>query len=261
MMEDVQGRPDTRGIAIDLVGICDLTYPIIVPHPLHERTTTIAKFVMAVSLPAEVKGTHMSRFVEILHNHGQELSVDGLPEFVARLRTRLGAERARVEARFPLFLERAAPASGSKALMDYECTFLADASSLGTEVTLGVRVPITTLCPCSKAISDYGAHNQRSYVSLQVRWPIGGQQLTANELISLCEASGSAPVFPLIKRTDERFLTMKAFENPAFAEDVVRNVAQTLQKDARVAWFSVNVVNLESIHNHNAYAQIEWARR
>jgi GTP cyclohydrolase I len=165
---------------------------------------------------------------------------------------------------FPYFLERMAPASGARSLMEYECSFVAETESGREDFTLGVRVPVTSLCPCSKAISDYGAHNQRGYVTIEVRGvrPGGGEPafIWIEELIEVGERAGSAPVFPLLKRQDERQVTMRAYDNPVFVEDIVRNVAVSLKADARIAWFRVHVLNQESIHNHNAFAQIEWGR-
>lgn len=182
-----------------------------------------------------------------------------LPAMLHDLKARLEAKTTRVEARFPYFIERAAPISGAKALMDYDCAFIAESRAEGDAFTLSVRVPVTSLCPCSKAISDYGAHNQRGHVTLDVR-PVEGEGGPAliwiEELIEIAEASASAPVYALLKRPDERHVTMQAYDNPAFVEDMVREAAARLKVDPRVAGFRVHVVNHESIHNHGAFAQI-----
>jgi GTP cyclohydrolase I len=263
-MEDVQNRPDARLIPIDQVGVSDLRYPITVLDRANGVQHTVARWAMSVSLPHQFKGTHMSRFIEVLNRHRGEVTLRTLPALLAELRERLHAERARVEIAFPYFLERTAPVSGAAALMEYECSFAAEAGAGGDNFVLGVRVPVGTLCPCSKAISDYGAHNQRGVIDLAVRTrrcPEGRPQLVwIEELVELAEASGSCPVYPLLKRPDERHVTMRAYDNPAFVEDVVRNAAVALRGDERVSWFRVHAVNFESIHNHNAFARIEWTR-
>jgi GTP cyclohydrolase I len=263
-MKDVQNLPDERRIAIDQVGVSELRYPIVVLDRERQTQQTVARITMSVSLPHHFKGTHMSRFIEVLNRHRGEVTVRTLPAMLAELRDRLQAESARIELTFPYFLERAAPASGARAFMDYDCTFVALVDGEEEDFVLGVRVPVTSLCPCSKAISDYGAHNQRGYVTVEVRSarPEGGTPafIWIEELIDLAERSASAPVYPLLKRPDERHVTMQAYDNPAFVEDIVRNVAAELREDTRVAWFRVHVVNHESIHNHSAFARIEWSR-
>jgi GTP cyclohydrolase I len=263
-MEDVQSRPDDRQIPIDQVGVSDLLYPIAVLDRELGKQQTVARLTMSVSLPHHFKGTHMSRFLEVLNEHRGEVTMRTLPAILAALKERLQAERARVEATFPYFLERMAPVSGARALMDYECSFIGEANGASDDFILGVRVPITTLCPCSKAISDYGAHNQRGYVTIEVRGSheSGGEPalIWIEELVDIAEASGSAPVYPLLKRADEREVTMRAYDNPVFVEDVVRNVALRLRGDPRVAWFRVRTANDESIHNHRAFATVEWTR-
>lgn len=260
-MEDVQGRQDRRGIPLNQAGVSDLSYPIVVLDRSNERQRTIARIAMSVGLPHHFKGTHMSRFIEVLEAHRGEVTMRTLPAILGDLRQRLDAETARVEVVFPYFIEKAAPVSGAKALMDYECGFIGEANG-GNRFTLRVRVPVTSLCPCSKEISDYGAHNQRSYVTIDVR-SVGtsdAQLLWIEELIELAESCSSAPVFPLLKRPDERYVTMLAYDRPAFVEDIARDVALRLQADARVAWFRVHVRSDESIHNHCAFAEIDWAR-
>lgn len=263
-MDDVQNHPDERRIAIDQVGVTDLRCPIVVLDRQFQQQQTVATITMSVNLPHHFKGTHMSRFVEVLNEHRGEVTMRTLPAILQELKQRLQAESARMKVAFPYFLERAAPASGARALMDYECSFMGDLNGAHADFVLGVHVPVTSLCPCSKAISDYGAHNQRGLISIEVRSttsPTGEPELIwIEELVELAERSASAPVYPLLKRSDERHVTMQAYDNPVFVEDIVRNVAVRLQEDPRVAWFQVHVVNHESIHNHSAFARLEWRR-
>lgn len=260
-MHDVQSSRDERQIAIDQVGVTDLRYPIVVLDRLREKQQTIARFTMSVSLPHHFKGTHMSRFIEVLDEYRGEVTMRTLPDILKQLKSRLDAESARVEVTFPYFLERAAPASGARALMDYECKFIADVNGKHANFELGVTVPVTSLCPCSKAISDYGAHNQRGNITINVRSrreESGDPAIVwIEELVEIAEASASAPVYPLLKRADERHVTMQAYDNPVFVEDMVRNVAVRLRHDRRITWFRVHAINHESIHNHGAFAQIE----
>lgn len=264
-MIDVQNLSDDRDIAIDEVGISELQYPIVVLDRSNERQHTIATFKMSVGLPKHFKGTHMSRLVEVLHEHHGELTMFTVPKMLHALRERLSAGSASITVRFPYFLERTAPVSGIKGMMDYDCWFKGSLSGDKNEFILGVCVPITTLCPCSKTISDYGAHNQRGNVTIEVRMaPVreGDKEglVWIEELVDLAESSGSAPVYAALKRTDERHLTMKAYDNPMFVEDVVRNVATWLKNNSRIEWFSVYTLSQESIHNHSAFAKIEWTR-
>ncbi len=263
-IEDVQSRHDDRCIPIDEVGVSDLSYPIVVLDRDHVKQQTVAQISMSVNLPQHFKGTHMSRFIEVLNLHQGEVTMRTLPRILEDLRQRLQAERARVKVVFPYFLQRSAPVSGATALMDYECSFVGEATKESQDFVLGVCVPLTTLCPCSKAISDYGAHNQRGYATIRVRSgnAAGGDPalIWIEELIAVAEQSASAPVYPLLKRVDERHVTMQAYDNPVFVEDIVRNIAARLQPDLRVSWFTVEVTNQESIHNHSAFARINWTR-
>jgi GTP cyclohydrolase I len=263
-MQDVQSRFDTREIPIDRVGVCDLKYPIIVMDRENRQQSTTARLSLSVNLPREFKGTHMSRFIEVLNSHRGEITMRTLPTILRELKERLDAESAHIEVHFPYFLERSAPVSGARALMDYECAFTGEMNGGNSDFVLGVRVPVTSLCPCSKAISEYGAHNQRGYVTVEVRSRQGEgatpELIWIEELVEYAEASASAPLYPLLKREDERHVTMQAYDNPAFVEDVVRDVAIRLQSDERIVWFKVHALNQESIHNHNAFAQIEWSR-
>lgn len=263
-MDDIQSQMDDRRFAIDKVGVSDLQYPITVLDRRDKIQHTVASLTLAVSLPHHFKGTHMSRFVEILNEHRGELTIRTLPEVLRAMKTRLEAESAHVEVRFPYFIEREAPVSGARGLVDYECFFVGSSNGRADDFVLGVRVPVTSLCPCSKAISDYGAHNQRGYLSIEVRSVAGEDGKPAiiwiEELIEAAESSASAPVYALLKRADERHVTMQAYDNPVFVEDMARNVAVKLRDDKRVAWFRVKAVNQESIHNHSAFAELEWSR-
>lgn len=264
-LEDVQNHIDRRRVPIDQVGVSDLRYPIYVLDRKQAKQQTIARLSLAVNLPHHFKGTHMSRFIEVLNEHRGEVTMRTLPAILRDLKERLVAESARVEVVFPYFLERTAPVSGVRALMDYECSFVGEANGGMQDFVLGVKVPVTTLCPCSKAISDYGAHNQRGYVDVEVRSRRAENQapelIWIEELIEVAEESASAPVYPLLKRSDERYLTMRAHDNPVFVEDVVRNVAVRLQENDRISWFRVRAENHESIHNHSAFARVEWTRQ
>jgi GTP cyclohydrolase I len=264
-MEDVQGRLDGRQIPIDQVGICDVQFPIFVLDPSRRQQNTVARISMSVALPHHFRGTHMSRFIEVLNEHKGEMTMRTLPSLLQKLRQRLEAVSARMEVAFPYFVERVAPASGKRALMDYDCSFTGESQGTDDDFVLRVGVPVTTLCPCSKEISDYGAHNQRGLIEVSVRTAkIGDTNERAliwiEELVQIAEESASAPVYPLLKRVDERHLTMQAYDNPVFVEDIVRSVSVRLQPDLRVSWFKVHAINHESIHNHSAFACLEWQR-
>jgi GTP cyclohydrolase I len=263
-MPDVQSSADERGVPLDQVGVSNIRFPIFVLDRAESRQHTVASISMSVGLPHHFKGTHMSRFIAVLNAHKGEFTVRTIPLILGELRQKLDAERAQMKVSFPYFLERAAPASGAVGLMDYNCSFCAESKGSSSAFTLTVEVPVTSLCPCSKEISDYGAHNQRGQISIRVRSTLApdGQPalIWIEELIETAESAGSSPVYPLLKRVDERHVTMHAYDNPVFVEDMVRHVAVSLQKDPRVAWFEVSAVNQESIHNHDAFASIEWAR-
>ena len=264
-MDDVQNHADGRSIPLDRVGVTDLQYPIVLLDQRHEKQHTIARFKMSVNLPHQLKGTHMSRFIEVLSVHQGAFTVRTLPVMLRELRTRLNAEAARVEVAFPYFVEKTAPKSGAKALMDYQCSLVGELNGGNIDCVVSVDVPVTSLCPCSKSISDYGAHNQRGVITVAVRGDDEADQTSRfiwiEELVDIAERSASAPVYPLLKRADERHVTMQAYDNPVFVEDMVRSVATYLQADARVSWFRVDAVNHESIHNHGAFASCTWTRR
>lgn len=263
-LEDVQNQHDGRGIPINKVGVSDLRYPILVLDRQQKWQHTVAQVSLSVALPHHFKGTHMSRFVEVLNKHRGEITMRTLPLILHELRERLDAEQAHIDVEFPYFVERVAPVSGASALMDYHCAFTGESDGETDDFVLSVEVPVTSLCPCSKEISDYGAHNQRGYVTVEVRSTRASTGepglIWIEEIIEVAEAAASAPVYPLLKRADERHVTMQAFDKPAFVEDIVRDVAMQLREDPRVAWFRVHVVNQESIHNHSAFAEVEWTR-
>ena len=260
MLADVQAGRDGRNMPVDEVGIAGIRYPVAVADREHGKQDTVAEVSMSVDLPAGVKGAHLSRFVEVLHETAGEITLQTVPAILEATRARLDAGRARLRVTFPFFLRRTAPVTGAVALMDYQCWLEGQADATGLRVTLGVRVPVTSVCPCSKAISDYGAHNQRSAITIQVR-PRNEDGLPAaiwaEELIETAEAAASSPVFPVLKRPDERHVTMRAHDHPVFVEDMARAVAETLSSDERIAWFAVEAASEESIHNHAAFARIQ----
>ncbi len=259
-MKDVQNSPDLRGIDINQVGICDLLYPITVLDRSNHSQQCAATISLSVGLSRHFKGTHMSRFLEILMTHKDDVSVRTVPSILYGLKKRLDAESAQLEIQFPYFLQREAPVSGLAAPMDYRCTFIGDSTGTTNDFLLRVRVPVGTLCPCSKEISDYGAHNQRGYVTITARTRTlndgSHDHLWIEDLIEIAEKPASAPIYPLLKRTDERHVTMQAYDNPVFVEDVVRNAAAQLNADPRITSFTVQTVNHESIHNHSAFAVV-----
>ena len=257
-LEDVQSQSDSRGVVIDEVGIADLRLPIRVAGPGGIEQATVASIAMNVALDAATKGTHMSRFVEVVAAHREAIDLAALGHIARELRERLGSSTARIAMEFPYFLERSAPVTGGTAPLEYRgrmCAVARDAATL----SVGVRVPVASLCPCSKEISDYGAHNQRGHVDVDVVCR-RGEIVWIEDLVGAAEAAASAPLYALLKRPDERFVTMQAYENPAFVEDIARDVAVTLRDDDRVERFAVTVTNLESIHAHNAVATIRGRR-
>ena len=250
---DVQSTPDTRRIPIDKVGIKDIRHPVRVKDRSQGDQHTIANFNMYVELPHNFKGTHMSRFVEILNNHEPEISVESFKDMLAEMAEKLEAETGHIEMNFPYFINKKAPVSGVESLMDYDVTFIGEINS-GKDVTsIKVIVPVTSLCPCSKKISDRGAHNQRSHVTVTVRT---NSFLWVEDVIDLVEKEASCELYGLLKRPDEKHVTERAYDNPKFVEDMVRDVAARLNADERVDAYVVESENFESIHNHSAYAMI-----
>ena len=253
-IEDVQNIIDQRHIAIDKVGIKDIQHPIKVSDRTTGEQHTIANFNMYVNLPHHFKGTHMSRFVEILNQDNQrEITVKSFREMLGEMTKRLDAESGYIEMNFPYFVNKEAPISKVRSLMDYDVTFIGAINGDETTMTVKVVVPVTSLCPCSKKISDYGAHNQRSHVTLTVRVD---SFIWIEDLIDLVEKQASCEIFGLLKRPDEKFVTERAYDNPKFVEDIVRDIAAQLNKDERINAYIVESENFESIHNHSAYALI-----
>ncbi len=255
-MKDVQNMHDSRNIEIDKVGVRRVKYPIVVLDKANGSQHTIAEISMYVSLPHEFKGTHMSRFVEILHAHKNMINMRDFPGVLREMKGRLKAKTAHMEVRFPYFIRKDAPVSGAPGYLEYMCGFAGhmDGENKMRDFTVSVSVPVTTLCPCSKEISDYGAHNQRGVVTVSVQFK---RFFWIEDLIALVEGCSSCDVFSVLKRQDEKFVTEKAFENPKFVEDVARDVADKLGSESNVTHFVVEAENFESIHNHSAYAYLE----
>ena len=251
---DVQNSPDLRHLPIDKVGIKDIRHPVLVKDRSQGVQHTIASFNMYVELPHNFKGTHMSRFVEILNSHDMEISVESFKDMLAEMSRRLEANTGHIEMSFPYFINKAAPVSGVKSLMDYQVAFIGEIHGSNDVMTIKVVVPVTSLCPCSKEISEYGAHNQRSHVTLTVRT---NTFVWIEDLIDLVEKQASCQLYGLLKRPDEKYVTEKAYENPKFVEDMVRDVAAKLNADERIDAYVVESENFESIHNHSAYAMIK----
>ncbi|RJS93993.1 GTP cyclohydrolase FolE2 [Salinisphaera sp. Q1T1-3] len=253
-IEDVQGRADPRRLAIDKVGICDIRHPVSIAQRVGGHQSTVATFGMYVNLPHEFKGTHMSRFVEILNAHEHQITLDSFKLMLTEMTDRLESRNGHIEMTFPYFVDKYAPVTGEKGVMDYEVGFIGDRVGDVSTLHVEVKVPVTTLCPCSKDISDYGAHNQRSLVSIRVR---ADAFFWAEELIDIAESEGSCELYGVLKRIDEKAVTERAYENPKFVEDVVRDIATRLNEDDRFRSYRVASENYESIHNHSAYAMIE----
>ena len=255
---DVQGMVDTREIAIDRVGIKALRYPIRVLGSDGQIKHTVATFDMTVRLAHDVKGTHMSRFVEILESNDEALSASTFGALLKRMVERLDVTEGRIQIAFPYFIEKSAPVSGVKSLLDVEVLLTGEISDGTVKIITKVTVPVTSLCPCSKEISAYGAHNQRSHISISVR---NAAPITIEDVIQIAEAQASAELYGILKRPDEKFVTERAYDNPKFVEDLVRDVAAALNADERVEAYVVESENFESIHNHSAYAVIERDKR
>ena len=253
-LHDKQSERDHRELRIDKVGVRGLRFPIQIRDKAHSVQNTIATIGMYVDLPKEFKGTHMSRFIEVLNAHGSMVHVESIPEILHAMQRKLHSATAHLEMEFPFFLEKRAPVTGKNGLMDYTARFNAAACGREIDFLLTVIAGVTTLCPCSKAISRYGAHNQRGQVTVQLR---SGRIVWIEDVIALIEASASSELFSLLKRQDEKAVTERAYENPVFVEDLVRNVALRLNAHPDVSWYKVEAENFESIHSHNAYACIE----
>ncbi|QSA98888.1 GTP cyclohydrolase FolE2 [Methylococcus sp. EFPC2] len=253
-IEDVQNSEDTRRIAIDRVGIKGIRHPVSVIGRQGQTVPTVATFDMYVNLPHDQKGTHMSRFVELLNESVETLDTHEFLRVVAEMTRRLEASRGYLNASFPYFIRKRAPVTGAASYLDYEVSLIGEWAAEASSLLLKLVVPVTSLCPCSKKISDYGAHNQRSHVTLtvQTREPVW-----LEDLIDLIEREASCEIFGLLKRADEKYVTERAYNNPKFVEDIVRDIANDLNRDARIVYYKLETENFESIHNHSAYATIE----
>jgi GTP cyclohydrolase I len=253
---DVQNYADSRQIAIDKVGIKSIRHPVRVADKSEGVQHTIAMFNMNVYLPHNFKGTHMSRFVEILNSDAneREISVESFEAMLREMMLRLEAESGHVEMSFPYFINKKAPVSGVQSLLDYDVTFVGEITKGKYQLTMKVVIPVTSLCPCSKKISDYGAHNQRSHVTVAVRT---NEMVWIEDVVRMVEDQASCELYGLLKRPDEKFVTERAYDNPKFVEDMVRDVAAALNADSRIDAYVVEAENFESIHNHSAYALIE----
>jgi GTP cyclohydrolase I len=253
-MIDIQNQKDDRHIDIKKVGVKGIKYPITVLDRVQGVQQVNATINMYVNLPHHFKGTHMSRFVEILNKYRGQVNIKTLQLILEKVREKLRAESAHMEIHFSYFVEKTAPVSNAKSLMEYECGFWGQNQGNKTDTMVGVVVPVTTVCPCSKEISNAGAHNQRSMVDVKLRFK---RFFWIEDVITMVESSASGEVYSLLKRVDEKYVTEKGYENPMFVEDVVRNVAERLNGIDNFTWYSVEAENFESIHNHSAYAYVE----
>jgi GTP cyclohydrolase I len=250
---DIQNLPDTRNIRIKKVGVKNIRYPITVRDKKNGIQHTVASVNMYVDLPQHFKGTHMSRFVEILNTYRGDIAIRNFSNILNDMKKTLNAQSAHLEIEFPYFIEKEAPVTHAKGLMEYICRFCGSSNDV-EDFYVGIVIPVTTLCPCSREISDRGAHNQRSIVTVNIRFK---KFFWIEDVISLVEQSASCDVYSILKRPDEKFVTEKAYDNPMFVEDIVREIAVKLSRDGNITWFTVEAENFESIHNHSAYAFVE----
>jgi len=250
---DIQNLPDDRNVRIKKVGVKDIRYPITVRDKKNGIQHTVASVNMFVDLPHNFKGTHMSRFVEILNAYRGDIAIRNFSKILSDMKQKLRAKSAHLEIEFPYFIEKEAPVTHSRGLMEYICRFCGSSNEV-EDFYVGIVVPVTTLCPCSREISDRGAHNQRSIVTVNVRFK---KFFWIEDIIELVEQSSSCDVYSILKRPDEKYVTEKAYDNPMFVEDIVREIAMKLSKDDNITWFTVEAENFESIHNHSAYAFVE----
>jgi GTP cyclohydrolase I len=256
-MKDVQNERDKRNVPVLKVGVSDVVYPIRVMDKKNGFQNTVSKINMFVNLPEEFRGTHMSRFIEVLNKHRTNMNITNLEGILDDMKGSLRSQTAHIEVRFPYFILKEAPVSKIESFMDYECAFLASKGSI-FDFTLEVNTPVHNLCPCSKEISNYGAHNQRGNVKVQIKM---NKLVWIEEIVEISEKSASAPLYSLLKREDEKFITEKAYLNPKFVEDTVRDVSIELNNDERITYYSVEATNYESIHHHNAYAFTELNKK
>ena len=252
-MRDVQSEPANHNVEVDKVGVKDVKYPIVVRDKAKREQHTVADINIYVSLPHRFRGTHMSRFIEVLNEHRGRMSMQNMEGLLREVEEALDADSAHLEMSFPYFVEKTAPVSGARSLTEYRCKFIASHKD-SLNFVLEVNVPVTNLCPCSKEISEQSAHNQRSLVTVQLQFK---EFVWIEDVIALVEESASCELYSLLKREDEKYVTEKAYAHPMFAEDVVREIAQKLEADCNITWYTVATENYESIHNHNAYAFIE----
>ncbi len=254
-MIDIQKQRDYRNIPIDKVGIKGLRYPVKVLDKTTGFQSTTARISMFVDLPHQLKGTHMSRFVEMLHLFKAQVSLESITNILGDMKQVLGAESSHIEITFPYFIEKRSPVTGARGLMDYTCSIKGSSYPDNyRDMVLEVAVPICSVCPCSREISEFGAHNQRGEVLVTTRFK---KFIWIEDMIDVVEKSASCDVFSVLKREDEKYVTEQGYNNPKFVEDVVRDVAMLLLQDNNITWFSVSAENFESIHNHSAYAYIE----
>jgi len=255
---DVQNFADTRQIPINKVGIKDIKHPVVIKNRCGGIQNTIANFNMTVNLPHNFKGTHMSRFVEILNSESKPVTAKSFQEILKSMTSKLEAQAGHIKMEFPFFINKKAPISGVESLLDYQAAFIADFIDNKINLWLQVVVPVTSLCPCSKKISDYGAHNQRSHVTVKA---LITNFVWLEDLIDIIEKNASCELYGLLKRPDEKYVTEKAYDNPKFVEDIVRDIAYILNTDNRISAYKVESENFESIHNHSAYAMIEHDKK
>ena len=255
LLPDTQNIKDLRNIVINQVGIKDILHPISFVNKAKEVQPSVANFTMTVRLPENVKGTHMSRFIEILNVNECSFSVESFMDLVQTVAEKLDSTSARIEVDFPFFRNKSAPSSGVQSLLDYQATLIGNIVDGEADMSVKVIVPVTSLCPCSKSISKYGAHNQRSHITIEVK-PTEGSVVFLEDLIDLAEQKASSELYAVLKRDDEKVVTERAYENPAFVEDLVRDIAVELNANDKINYYSLESENFESIHNHSAYALI-----
>jgi len=255
LLPDTQNTKDIRNIVINQVGIKDILHPINFVNRDSESHPTIANFTMTVRLPENVKGTHMSRFIEILNDGECSFGIDTFMNLVQRVADKLDSSDAQIIVDFPFFRNKKAPSSGVESLLDYKVILTGSIVNGEPELTLKVVVPVTSLCPCSKSISKYGAHNQRSHITIEAK-AAKGETIYLEDLIDLAEEKASSELYAILKRDDEKVVTERAYENPAFVEDIVRDIAVELNANKKVNFYCLESENFESIHNHSAYALI-----
>ncbi len=258
-MKDIQNESDSRNIPINKVGVGDVRYPVFLKDRQHGEQHTIGTVDMYVNLPENFRGTHMSRFIEILHSHANRMELQNVQEILLDMKHHLRANEAHMRMMFPYTIEKHAPVTGIQSQLVIDCAFDATLDKDNHFIfVLVVTVPVQTVCPCSKAISERGAHNQRAYVTVKLKMT---KMVWIEEVVESIESAASSPVFPLLKRSDEKYVTELGYDNPKFVEDVARDLAILLKKDRRVKWFNLSVNSQESIHNHQAYACLEWERK